>query len=166
MIEIRDEQPGDRDAVHEVNRQAFGRDDEARLVDALRDAGAATLSLVATLDTTIVGHILFTPVHVGGLPGAGLAPMAVVPAHQRAGIGSQLVERGLSRLVDRGCPFVVVLGHPAFYPRFGFVPAASQGLTCDWDVPTDVFLVNVLNPMAAASLKGHVRYRPEFSAFE
>jgi putative acetyltransferase len=80
---------------------------------------------VAEDDGAIVGHILFTPVVVEGRPalGMGLAPLAVLPGRQRQGIGSQLVRRGLDSLRERGCPFVVVVGHPEYYPRFGFEPA-------------------------------------------
>jgi putative acetyltransferase len=164
-IDIRDERPGDRDAIREVNRQAFGQEQEGQLVDALRGRGAITLSLVALVDARVVGHILFSPVRVGSLEGVGLGPMAVLPADQRRGIGSRLVDAGLARLSDLGQAFVVVLGHPGFYPRFGFVPAHTQGLTCDWNGPADVFMVKILKPEAATALGGHVAYQPEFSVF-
>ena len=164
VIEIRDEQPGDAVAVREVNRQAFGQDDEGRIVDALRDNGAASLSLVAVDSGAIVGHIMFSPLSVGPVVGAGLGPMAVVPGHQRQGIGSRLVKAGIERLRSTGCPFIVVIGHPSFYPRFGFQPAAVYALTCEWDVPPEVFMVNILNPDVVGSLRGVARYRAEFSA--
>lgn len=165
-IEIRAEEPGDIDAIRDVNRQAFGRELEGRIVDALRAQGAATLSLVAVADAVIVGHIMFSPATVGSLLGAALGPMAVAPAHQKHGIGSQLVESGVDRLRTNGCPFIVVIGHPAFYPRFGFVPAGAQGLTCDWEVPAEAFMVNLLNPDVAGRLRGRVEYRAEFSTIE
>ncbi len=164
MIDIRDEQPGDATAVRDVNGLAFGQDEEGRIVDALRDNGAASLSLVAVNGEAIVGHIMFSPLSVGDLVGAGLGPMAVIPSHQRQGIGSRLVRAGIERLKSAGCPFVVVIGHPSFYPRFGFQLAAAYGLTCEWDVPADVFMVNILNPDVAGSLRGVARYRAEFSA--
>jgi putative acetyltransferase len=163
MIEIRDEQPADGDRIRDVNRLAFGQEQEGRIVDVLRARGAILQSLVAVADGAIVGHILFSPVRVGTLAGAGLGPMAVLPAYQRQGIGSRLVERGLAQLRDTDCPFVVVLGHPAFYPRFGFTSAAAQGLTCEWDVPADVFMVNVLDPRIADRLQGVAEYPREFS---
>jgi len=163
MLEIRDERPTDIATIREVNREAFGQEQEGRLVDALRTNGAALLSLVAVIDGTVVGHILFSPLSAGGLRGAGLAPMAVRPPHQRQGIGSLLVQRGLDRLRAAGCPFVVVLGHPAFYPRFGFEPAAKYGLTCQWDVPADAFMVAVLDTAVTSRLVGLARYREEFS---
>jgi putative acetyltransferase len=163
MIDIRDEQPGDVDAVREVNRQAFDQELEGRIVDALRERGGVLLSLVATADGVIVGHIMFSPLTVGSVVGAALGPMAVSPAHQRQGIGGQLVTRGVERLRDRGCPFIVVIGHPEFYPRFGFQPAAARGLTCEWDVPAEAFMVNILNPEVGGRLRGRAQYREEFS---
>jgi putative acetyltransferase len=163
MMTIRDEQLDDVTAIRHVNRQAFNQDLEGRIVDALRDEDAVLLSLVAVMDGAVVGHILFSPATAGALSGAALGPMAVVPSHQRQGIGSQLVIHGLDRLRAGGCPFVVVIGHPGFYPRFGFRPAAAAGLTCAWDVPADAFMVNVLSPAAGPYVQGHVTYRPEFS---
>ena len=164
-VEIRDEDTGDREAIRDVNRLAFGQEQEGQLVDALRDRGAIILSLVASVDADVVGHILFSPVRAGSLDGVGLGPMAILPAYQRRGIGSSLVKSGLARIAALGHPFVVVLGHPDFYPRFGFVPADTRRLTCDWDVPANVFMVKVLKAEAAPDLGGHVQYQPEFSAF-
>jgi putative acetyltransferase len=89
--------------------------------------------------------------------------MAVHPEHQRQGIGSRLVEAGSDRLADSGCPFIVVVGHPAFYPRFGFRPASAYGITCEWGVPDDVFMVRVLDEARMPRAGGMARYRPEFS---
>ena len=163
MPEIRDEQPGGTEAVRDVNRQAFGQDLEGRIVDALRANGAATLSLVALDGDDVVGHIMFSPLLVGSVAGAGLGPMAVVPSHQRRGIGSLLVRAGLERLRATGCPFVVVIGHPTFYPRFGFQPAAQFGLTSEWDVSSDAFMVNILDAAVSGKLRGVAQYRREFS---
>ena len=152
--------------VREVNRQAFDQEQEGRIVDAIRDAGAVTLALVAVSDGAVVGHILFSPLTVGTEAGAALGPMAVRPAYQRQGIGSQLVAQGLERLREQGCPFVVVIGHPEFYPRFGFEPAAALGLTCDWEVPAEAFMVNILNAELGGRLRGRAQYRAEFSTIE
>ena len=93
----------------------------------------------------------------------GLAPMAVAPEHQRQGVGSALVERGLALLRERGCPFVIVLGHPTYYPRFGFVPASRSGLTCQWDgIPDDVFMAQILDAERMHGVAGAARYRDEF----
>ncbi len=164
LIEIRDERPSDIDAIREVNRQAFNQEQEGRIVDALRERGGALLSLVAVANGLVVGHVMFSPLTVGPAIGAGLGPLAVLPACQRQGIGTQLVERGLEQLKDSGCPFVVVIGHPTFYPRFGFRAAAGYGLTCEWDVSADAFMVAVLRPEFTGSLVGLARYRSEFSS--
>jgi putative acetyltransferase len=162
MIDIRDERPSDVAAIREVNRLAFAQDDEGRIVDALRANGAATLSLVAIDDAAVVGHIMFSPLFVGAVQGAGLGPMAVTPSHQRQGIGSRLVEVGIELLRNAGCPFIVVIGHPEFYPRFGFQLAGAYGLTCEWDVPAEAFMVKVLNSQVSGHLHGMARYRGEF----
>jgi putative acetyltransferase len=163
LIKIRDEQPGDGAAIREVNRQAFDRDQESRIVDALRDHGGSLLSLVAVTEGAVVGHIMFSPLTVGSAVGAALGPMAVLPTYQRQGIGSQLVELGVERLRSSGCSFIVVIGHPEFYPRFGFQRAGIHGLTCEWDVPAEAFMVTVLNPEVSGRLAGLARYRAEFS---
>jgi putative acetyltransferase len=164
VIDIRDEQTGDEAAIREVHRRAFGGDEECRVVDALRANGGVSLSLVATLDGRVVGHILYSPVRVGAAMGAALGPMAVVPEHQRHGIGSRLVEAGIERLRTPGCPFIVVVGHAHYYPRFGFGPAADYGITCEWNVPDDVFMILMLDPLRMAGISGLARYRPEFSS--
>ena len=137
MISIRLERREDIAAIRAVNEVAFSQGAEADIVDALRDACPDLLSLVAETGGEIVGHILFSPATVGdgsgSTQGMGLAPMAVMPNRQRKGIGSKLVEAGLQMLREQGCPFVIVLGHPDFYPRFGFVPASCHGLRCQWE---------------------------------
>lgn len=164
MIEIREEQPDDIAAIRDVNTRAFGQDQEARIVDRLRQNGAARLSLVATLRDRVVGHIMYSPIAVGeSIVGAALGPMAVLPEHQGQGIGSMLVRAGTARLEEAGCPCILVIGHPAFYPRFGFTPARAQGITCEWDVPDDVFMVLVLDPLKMQGITGLARYREEFS---
>ncbi len=164
-IVIREGRNSERASVREVNLLAFGQATEADLVDALRISCNDSLSLVAAEGTAIVGHILFTPVTIDGakVVGMGLAPMAVLPEKQRKGIGSMLVHEGLRRLTLSGCPFVIVLGHPGYYPRFGFVPASRYGLSCPWPgVPDDAFLVLVLNEQALRDVRGIARYRSEF----
>lgn len=167
MITIRPEQLEDRSRVRRVNELAFGRPVEADLVEKLRRSCRDALSLVAE-DHAVVGHILFTPVVVtgpaSGIVGMGLAPMAVLPDRQRQGIGSQLVRRGLDILRERGCPFVVVVGHPEYYPRFGFQPASNHGLQSQWEgMPDAVFMVAVLDPNAMAGASGVARYADEFN---
>lgn len=167
MIAIREEQPEDVAAIRAVNEEAFGQPAEARLVDKLRRACDGLLSLVAVDGGAVVGHILFSPVTIDAHPslagGMGLAPMAVLPACQRRGIGSSLVRAGLARLRSRSCPFVIVLGHPAYYPRFGFEPASRYGLRSQWDgVPDEAFMVLVFDEPALENVSGVARYRTEF----
>jgi putative acetyltransferase len=167
VLTIRIERPEDASPVRLVNQLAFGQPVEADLVERLRQAGTDSLSLVAE-DDMVVGHILFTSVVIESagrrVLGLGLAPMAVVPDRQRQGIGSQLVKRGLAILRERGCPFVVVVGHPDYYPRFGFEPASKHGLVSQWEsVPDAAFMVVVLDAHAMAGVSGVARYREEFN---
>lgn len=163
-IAIRDERPEDAPAIHALNEQAFGQAQEGNIVDALRRHGAVTLSQVATLEGRVVGHILYSPVTIAGrLEGAALGPMAVSPGHQGRGIGSRLVREGNERLRQAGCPYIIVLGHPGYYPRFGFEPASRFGVTCEWEVPDDTFLLLALDPGRMHGVSGLAVYRPEFS---
>ena len=167
MVNIHPERVEDASRVRQVNELAFGQPAEADLIEKLQRACTDSLSLVAEEDE-VVGHILFTPVAVEGagqrVLGMGLAPMSVLPDRQRQGIGSQLVRRGLDILRGRGCPFVVVVGHPDYYPRFGFEPASMHGLACQWEgVPDAAFMVLVLDEHAMAGVSGVATYREEFS---
>ena len=167
MAAIRAERPQDVSGVRAVNERAFGQLTEADIVDKLRQLCEDFLSLVAT-DDGVVGHILFTPAVLEGsgrrITGMGLAPMAVLPDRQRHGIGSALVRQGLKILRQRGCPFVVVLGHPGYYPRFGFERASAHGLSCQWEaVPDEAFMVLILDAAATEGLSGVVEYRDEFN---
>jgi putative acetyltransferase len=164
-MEIREERPDDIAAVRDVNRRAFGQDQEGNIVDALRTNGAALLSLVATLNDRVVGHIMYSPAIVGDkVRGAALGPMAVLPECQRQGIGSKLIEAGNQKLKDGGCPFIIVVGHADYYPRFGFRPASEHGITCEWDVPDDLFMLLVLDEAKMEGASGLAKYRHEFSS--
>jgi putative acetyltransferase len=164
---IRLEKPEDIPAIRIVNELAFGRPAEADLVDALRRNGKSAVSLVAEDDDRIVGHILFSPVTVETVEremvGAGLAPLAVIPERQNQRIGSMLVEHGLRRCREEGHQYVVVLGHPDYYPRFGFVPAGRFGIKSEYDVADEVFMVMELREGALRGCAGVVKYQPEFN---
>jgi len=167
LLTVREERPADIEAIRVLNQQAFGQLLEGRLVDALRSNRGFILSLVAALNDEIVGHILFSPAIVRSdreqISGAGLGPMAVLPEHQRQGIGGKLIEAGKQKLRDLGCPFVVVVGHPEYYPRFGFEPASRYGIRCEWDVPDDVFMMLIMDQSRMAGVSGLAEYRREFS---
>jgi putative acetyltransferase len=169
MIKIRKEMPNDIDAIRSLNELAFGQHEEADIVDFLRKKCDEMLSFVAIDDDEIVGHICFSPAIVKGpegiIKGMGLAPMAVLPDRQRHGIGSATARYGLEFLKDAGCPFVIVLGHAKYYPRFGFKPASHYGLKSQWDgIPDDVFMAIVFDRALMDGVSGIVRYREEFDA--
>ena len=170
-MRIRAEKENDRAAVYHINAAAFETRAEAELVETLRAGVQPLISLVAEVDAAVVGHILFSPVSVSAdskLRLMGLAPMAVAPAHQRQGIGSALVRAGLERCKALACSAVVVLGHPEYYPRFGFLPASRFGLRCEYNVPDEVFLAMELEPGAFERCmhngqRGVVKYHAAFS---
>ncbi len=167
MITIRLEKPEDIPSVRIINERAFGQPAEADIVDKLRQNCPEALSLVAEGERYIIGHILFTPVIVEtdekSIQGMGLGPMAVLPERQREGIGSIMVEYGLKVLQDRSCPFVIVLGHAEYYPRFGFEIASKYGLTSQWDgIPDEAFMILILDESALEGVSGIARYRKEF----
>ena len=166
MLSIRLETPKDFDSIRHVNEQAFGEAAEAGIVEKLRNRNALTLSLVATKDNEVVGHIVFTKVTIesedSSFEAITLAPMAVLPAYQRKGIGSQLVNAGLEECRRLGQEIVVVLGHPAYYPRFGFILAKKKGIKCEFDVPDEAWMILEVTEGTLAGRTGTVRFQPEF----
>jgi putative acetyltransferase len=161
---IRPERSADHAAIREVNRIAFGGEGEARLVDALRGGGHTRISLVAEEEGQVVGHILFSALTIaspqGEIEALSLAPLAVVPSHQRRGIGSSLVREGLRACRDDGHRIVIVLGHPEFYPRFGFSAKLAEPLRSPYSGPA--FMAVELVPAALRDIEGEVRYSPPF----
>lgn len=167
MVTIRPEQPKDFSTVFEINQRAFGRPEEAQLVEELRRVAHTQLSLVAVRDAQVVGHIFFSPVTIEGqhssVQALGLAPVAVRPELQNQGIGSLLVREGLNVARRLGQNIVVVLGHMTYYPRFGFEVASRKGLRCEFPAPDEAFMVAELTPGALRGVSGVVKYLPEFS---
>ena len=159
---IRPEAHADHAAVRRVNEAAFGQPDEADLVDRLRDRAVAYLALVAEDGGVVVGHIAFSPVRLEpprpGLAAWGLAPMAVLPDRQRGGVGSALVHAGLAACRDAGADAVFVLGHPDYYPRFGFRPAAAWDLRDTYGAPPEAFMALELTPGALDGAGGVAHY--------
>ena len=167
MITIREEQPQDIKIIRDLNKRAFGQMQEADLVDKLRQNCDDLLSLVGLMQDEVVGHILFTPVMVESedniVIGMALAPMAVLPEYQRQGIGSELVRAGIEKLKKRQCPFIIVLGHAEYYPRFGFEPASRYGVRSEWEVPDEAFMILVIGEFEMQGGVALARYRPEFA---
>ena len=167
MIVIQHETLADFEAIRTVNLRAFEQSNEGNIVDTLRVAGALTISLVALHDCQIVGHIAFSSVTIesedGSFNALGLGPMAVLPEHQNEGIGSQLVEAGLKECLRLGHEIVVVIGHPEYYPRFGFVPAGPSGIKWEHEVHEDAFMFVELNAGALAGRTGVVKFHPAFN---
>ena len=166
-MSIRPELPGDIQAIHQVQASAFPTPAEADLVNILRRNSPGFLSLVdVDNDGLLTGHILFTPVQLSNNPDkvsiAGLAPMAVRPALQNKGLGSQLVQAGLKAWLAGGYEAAVVLGHPGFYSRFGFLPSLEFNIDSQYDVPAEVFMAQELTPGILARASGRIQYHPDF----
>jgi putative acetyltransferase len=166
-VAVRAARPADEPAIFRVHEAAFGRPAEAELAVALaKRAAAECVSLVACEGDAVIGHVLFSPVSVDGRRFAaapmGLGPVGVLPARQKTGAGQLLCRAGIEACRARGAPFVVVLGHVTYYPRFGFVPAERFGLTFADMPPRDSFMALELAPGALANASGRVRYAKEF----
>lgn len=168
-IMIRPETGHDHRAIRTINQAAFGSDAEADLVDALRDGGYVEASLVAESDGLIVGHILFSKLPIvtefETVDAVSLAPMAVIPSQQRRGIGTRLVEAGLAACRAQGHRIVLVLGHPSFYPRFGFTAALAEPLQSPFGAG-EAWMALELESRALQGIEGRVEYPPPFGVFE
>lgn len=166
MLAVRKETIADIPSIRTVVEVAFGRPNEADLVDALRQANALTLSAVAVLDGRIIGHLAFSPVSIqsngAAFDAIALAPVAVLPKYQRQGVGTKLIRWGLDECRRLGHGVVIVLGDPKYYSRFGFATAATYGIQCPFPVPTEVFMVAELTSGILDGRTGVVKYRQEF----
>lgn len=165
-MRIRLETPADVASIRVVNVRAFGQDAEGRLVDALRAGGHARGSFVAEVDGRVVGHVLYSELAIesarGVVPALALAPLAVLPEHQRHGVGTALVRASLDVLREHGRRIVIVLGHPTYYPRFGFSPEKALPLESEYAGPH--FMALELAPGALDGVAGRVRYAAPFAA--
>ena len=151
-------------AIRAVNEAAFGEAAEADLVDQLRSDGSALISLVAESEASIIGHVLFSRMHINTasrpIPAVALAPVAVLPQYQRNGVGGRLITHGLELLRARGERIVIVLGHPAYYPRFGF--STEKAALLEAPFPREAFLAMELVDGALQGVQGPVLYPPPF----
>ena len=163
VVILRPRQPPDDDAIRHLNDKAFGGLDESRLISALRNDGWSAIELVALERETVVGHLLLSKLAVtlGGrdLRALALAPMAVAPDRQRQGIGSALVRGGLQAAREGGWQAVIVLGHPDFYPRFGF--SAEKAVLLEAPFQGSAFMALELESGVLAG-RGRVVYPPPF----
>jgi putative acetyltransferase len=163
---VRDETGEEAPTVFTIHEAAFPTDAEARLVDALRASGNLSVSLVATVGSAIIGHIAFSPVEIqtssSPSKGLGLAPVAVAPAYQRQGVGSAMIRAGLERCKEMQARYVVVLGEPAYYQRFGFRAAHLRGIRNEYQAQEE-FMIMELVPGGIPGGGGLARYCKEFS---
>jgi putative acetyltransferase len=168
-VVIRPETGQDQEAIWSVNQAAFEGDAEANLVDALRDGGFFVVSLVAEVDGEIVGHVLFSRMAIvtsfGTMDALSLAPMAVLPRHQRRGIGTRLVETGLEACREAGHRIVIVLGHPEFYPRFGFSAELARRLESPFG-GGEAWMALELVRGSLEGVEGRIEFSPPFGALE
>lgn len=162
---LRPETPADLPGIRRVEEAAFSHHNEADLVDLARERGKSVLSMTAVQAGQVIGHALFTPVTIdqshASRDGLGIGPVAVLPEFQRTGIGSRLMRAGLGVVRRIGYDFVVLLGHPCYYSRFGFKPGRAFGLSSDYG-DGDEFQVLELHPGALTGVCGRVKYIPEF----
>jgi putative acetyltransferase len=165
---VRPLRPADEAAVDELVARAFGRRAEADLLRALRRELPEGIELVAEDGGALAGHIAFGPVTpervAPGVVAFGLGPMAVAPELQRGGVGGELVAAGLAACAARGVGLVFVLGHPSYYPRFGFEPAARRGYRYRSEAFDRAFFLRELVPGAAEGGGGLVRFAAPFEA--
>lgn len=164
MMVIVEENASQREQIAAIHRVAFGGDSESEIVDKLRRDGLIAVSLVACDDSDVIGHILFSDLAISvderAVKAAALAPLAVHPDHQRRGIGSRLVHAGLSLARDRRYEAVIVVGHPDYYPRFGFSSLLARKLAAPFS--GDAFMALELTPGSLSGARGAVHYPSAF----
>ena len=168
MVTIREENNNDKDDIRYINDSAFGQPQEGSVIDKLRESDSEVFSMVAEFDNKIVGHIFYSTAVIEGnnerVVGMGLAPMAVIPEYQKQGVGKQLIIESLKILNKKSVPFIIVLGHESYYPKFGFEKASKYGIKCQWDgVPDEAFMIMILNKEKMSNIHGVAHYRDEWN---
>jgi putative acetyltransferase len=163
---IRKETKKDLDAICEVNKLAFGREKESKIVDIIRNSNnfIPELSLVAEIDGKIIGHILFSKIEIHGSAkfiSLVLAPLAVIPEFQKKGIGAKLIEEGIRKAKELNFESKIVVGHKDYYPRFGFKKASEWKIKCPFEVPDETFMAMELNEGSLKDKSGTVIFPPE-----
>jgi putative acetyltransferase len=163
---IRKETKKDHDAIYEVNKLAFRREKESRLVDIIRNGNnfIPDLSLVAEIDGKIIGHILFSKIEIHGnakFISLALAPLAVIPEFQRKGIGAKLIEEGIRKAKELNFESIILVGHKEYYPRFGFKKASEWKIKCPFEVPDEAFMAIELSEDSLKDKSGTVIFPPE-----
>lgn len=170
-MKIRQEQKSDHRKVYEINKLVFNQENESMLIEKIRvgDSYVPELSLVAELDGEIIGHILFSKIKILGeaeYESLALGPMAVVPKHQKKGIGGKLLTTGLEIAKELGFESVIVVGHKDYYPRFGFEKASKWNIKCPFEVPDEAFMAIELVENSLKNKDGTVQYPKEFMEVE
>ena len=160
MLNIRSQNmTSDLDAICKLNTAAFAEHGESKAFDQFRKDREDILSLIAEEEDELLGHILFSPVTLktpdGVIKGMGLGQLAVSPQKQNQGIGTQLAQTGIRQLSQTGCPFIIVIGHASYYPRFGFELSSAHNIQCQWEgIPDSTFMVLILDQHRQNSLSG------------
>lgn len=170
-IVIRKEEEKDYKQVYEVNKLAFQQENESILIEKIRKGEnfIPDLSLVAVINNRIVGHILFSKIKIVGdsiFESIALAPMAVIPAFQKQGVGSELIKKGMAKAKELGFDSIIVLGHKDYYPKFGFERASKWNIKCPFEVPEEAFMAIELTKKALKGKAGTVKYPDEFMEVE
>ena len=172
-LTLRQEKASDISTVQSViqsafDNQAFSDQSEHHLVNAIRKSSQfiPELSLVAVYKTKVIGHVLMTPIRInnngGNHRGLALAPISVHPNYQGEGVGSQLMHFAHKMALENGYEFIAILGHEAYYPRFGYTPAHTFGIQFPFGAPKENCMMIELIPGALEDVNGMIEYLPEF----
>ncbi len=168
IVTIREESKNDFSAIKQTNDKAFGQSKEGKVIDKIRKSDSQMLSLVAEINNTIVGHIFYSTAEImhndESIVGMGLAPIAVLPEYQKQGIGKRLINESLNIIKAQSVPFIIVLGHEDYYPKFGFEIASKYGIKCQWDdVPDEAFMIMILDKEKMSDIRGVAKYKDEWN---